>query len=995
MAPDLPLDRIRSLARAAHEAAIADKALALGKLTDTQLAGARARADESGASLKEVLIDGGLLAPTDWTSVARTVHHDDFTGPARQLPALPDEVRAALAFSHARLDEFVLVETIGRGGGGEIWKAWDTALGRWVALKRPVLDSTQAKERFARESLTVARLEHPAIVPIYRVGGAPGSPYLVMPLIEGTTLVDADLSLADALNAVRVAALAVEHAHQRGVVHRDLKPGNIMRDEQGRILVLDFGIVHLLGASTAMTAPGDVLGTAAYMAPEQARGDAQAIGKVTDIYALGATLYELVTRHPPFAGGSVAEIVHKVIHDVPISVRRRVPSLPSDVAAIIETAMAHEPHRRYASAHALAEDLGHAIAGEAVSVRPSGRLAPLRRLLRRHPLVLALAVVATAAVLAAGAVATRENGARRSAVESVRQMAEMSLDAALRLRRSGDNQSMRQFVPRLAASYQEARLRAPDLAELDFLMGRMFRAVLDDDTALEYQGRALQKSPDYGPALYEHAVLLSKRYGQLLGEAQAAARRDEEPGRWPAEPGHEDLDRRDPRLRDLRAAIVRDCRALERVLASDPRATAARGIFAYHQGDSEQGRLLLEQTVARDPGLEEAWEALALALAAARRTEEAEEVYTRAIAFDRGYVPHLLGRARLRGGRAIAKLGRGTDADADFAGALADVTAAIELAPESVSGWMARGLIHVQVANHRLLGGGDPVADATAAERDFGHVLTRSSNNLEALEGRAMARGYRGTYHGRGGRRQALDDFAAALADSRSVLAAAPGQRSARLQEGRLRINRAAYLALAGADPRAECEAAVAALDETLRGDARNEEAIAWRAYALAQAAAYAQNKGADPSSYLSKAEESLGLIGVGPMAIWTRFRRAFVAIIAGENAARDGRDPTTWWRRGEEDLRSVIEELPELADVWLRRGVLRARRADHALRTHRDPQADRTAAAADLDRAVSLNPRRADTFLERSALRRQMGDRKGAEMDRRRATELAGGALP
>jgi eukaryotic-like serine/threonine-protein kinase len=272
--------------------------------------------------------------------------------------------------------DYEILEVLGQGGMGVVYKAWQRSLRREVALKMILaghLASPDQVNRFHREARLVAKLDHPGIVPIYEVGQHDGQQYFTMKLIEGRS-VSCDLAhyqrhhKAAAFLVARVAR-AVHFAHEHSVLHRDLKPANILLDAARRPLVTDFGLAKQLDASISLSPDGAVIGTASYMAPEQARGEGKQVGAAADVYSLGAVLYELLTGRPPFQGTTVLETLAQVVNDPPIPPRRLNTGVPRDLETICLLCLDKRPARRYASAEALAEDLGRWDKGKPIQAR--------------------------------------------------------------------------------------------------------------------------------------------------------------------------------------------------------------------------------------------------------------------------------------------------------------------------------------------------------------------------------------------------------------------------------------------------------------------------------------------------------------------------------------------------------------------------------------------------------------------------------------------------
>jgi eukaryotic-like serine/threonine-protein kinase len=267
---------------------------------------------------------------------------------------------------------YELLGELGRGGMGVVYRARQRSLGRVVALKM-IRDSRLADDltvqRFYQEARAAAALDHPGIVPIYEVGQSDGQHYYTMALVEGPSLAAAvrrDGLPAPEVAAALVAAVAdaAEYAHRHGVVHRDLKPENILLEGKlggaagpARPRVTDFGLARHAGGEVRLTAPGGLMGTPCYMAPEQARGEHGAVGPRTDVHALGALLYFLLTGGPPFTGSGVMDVLHQVMQEAPPSPRRRNPQVPEGLEAICLKCLEKDPGHRYATAGAVADAL--------------------------------------------------------------------------------------------------------------------------------------------------------------------------------------------------------------------------------------------------------------------------------------------------------------------------------------------------------------------------------------------------------------------------------------------------------------------------------------------------------------------------------------------------------------------------------------------------------------------------------------------------------------
>ncbi len=275
---------------------------------------------------------------------------------------------------HPNIPGYEILGVLGWGGMGVVYRAWQHRLNRTVALKlvrAGAQASPQVLARFRVEAEAVARLQHPNIVQIHQVGQLAGCPFLVLELVDGPSLAQ---SLAGTPQATRRAgelvdllARAIHSAHRQGVVHRDLTPANILLTTDGVPKITDFGLAKIvIGGEGLRTQTGELLGTPSYMAPEQAAGSHGAIGATTDVYALGAILYELLTGRPPFKAESPLETIRQVVADEPVAPSRLRPSLPRDLETICLKALRKEPAQRYPSAEALADDLRRFVDGRPI-----------------------------------------------------------------------------------------------------------------------------------------------------------------------------------------------------------------------------------------------------------------------------------------------------------------------------------------------------------------------------------------------------------------------------------------------------------------------------------------------------------------------------------------------------------------------------------------------------------------------------------------------------
>jgi serine/threonine-protein kinase len=364
---------------------------------------------------------------------------------------------------------YEILGTLGRGGMGVVYKARHLRLRRVVALKMLRGDGAAGEEllaRFRTESAALARLQHPNIVQVYEAGEHHGQPYLALEYVAGGGL-DAQSAgtpqpASRAARLVEALARAVHYAHERGILHRDLKPHNVLLTEDGGLKVTDFGLAKLLAPGPGLsslryeTQAGAILGTPSYMAPEQTGGAAAQAGPAADVYALGAILYELLTGRPPLQGANSLETLEQVRRQEPVPPRRLQPSVPRDLDAVCLRCLEKDPAQRYASAADLADDLGRFAAGRPTLARPPGRLGRAWRWCRRNPVVACLtAALALAVTTGFAVVVCLWWQAEEERAEALRQQAEAERQREL----AAENVALgRQAVDRFCTTVSEERL---------------------------------------------------------------------------------------------------------------------------------------------------------------------------------------------------------------------------------------------------------------------------------------------------------------------------------------------------------------------------------------------------------------------------------------------------------------------------------------------------------------------------------------------------------
>jgi serine/threonine-protein kinase len=368
--------------------------------------------------------------------------------------------------------DYELLEVIGRGGMGVVYRARQSNLNRTVALKMILawehLDAEQLT-RFRAEAQAIARLQHPNIVQIHEVGEYRDWPYFSMEFLEGGSL-DRQLGgrpqpAQQAAVLVRILAGAMHAAHQRGVVHRDLKPGNVLLAADGTPKISDFGLAKMLDGPAGQTQTGAILGTPSYMAPEQARGQNREIGPAVDVYALGAILYELLTGRPPFLGLTVLETLGQVCSIDVVPPHRLQPRVPRDLETICLKCLRKEIGERYPTAAALAEDLQRFLSDQPIKARPVRWHERLARWCRRNPVLTGLAALLVVMLLAGNALVTWKWQEAEQARQAERQSRQEADDRAAEIREGLERMKAANALLERSATYRD--LGAWDNAEAD------------------------------------------------------------------------------------------------------------------------------------------------------------------------------------------------------------------------------------------------------------------------------------------------------------------------------------------------------------------------------------------------------------------------------------------------------------------------------------------------------------------------------------------------
>lgn len=651
------------------------------------------------------------------------------------------------------------LEKLGEGGQAEVYRAWDGELKRRVALKvlhESPLVSEDVRRRFEREARLMAGLSHPNVVAVYDVVTSGERLCLVMELIEGPpldrVLAERKLGMRELVGILHQACLGVAAAHEKGIVHRDLKPGNILLTPEGKAKVGDFGLAHVADGATKLTATGAPLGTPVYMAPEQVEGTSGGISPRTDVYALGAILYEMATGSPPHAGRTVAELYAKILGAEPATPRSRNAKVPRDLETVIVKALEKEPSRRYADARELAEDLGRWLEGEAIHARPATWGYRARKFVRRRKAVVGVAVAGVAlAVGLATYLVPKWRGELRSRVEKQQQL---DLERARRLL---DFEARERARPHLAAGnrwLEEMRLQRirPDLppealnrlrdravecfrrAEAECAddpephlgIAKAFLYCEDKKRAREEVEKAIRVSPTFATAYIERAL-------SALGEYEETVDRAKQQGSEPP--------------REERGRILTDLEAAARHAKSPEEHARAAAYLAFLCRDFEKAQARFKEYGKLVPGDADEVYWMAHALFHLGGFEEAEAILGENLRM----VPRHAESYLLRGWARMKRRNLG--------GAVTDCSQAIELRSGYRDAFVTRSALMILDSRYAL------------AVKDCDEAIRIDPEDARAYCNRANAR-------------CSLEDYDAALADYDRALRIAPNYEDAYFNRG-------------------------------------------------------------------------------------------------------------------------------------------------------------------------------------------------------------------
>ncbi len=904
----------------------------------------------------------------------------DDTLPAERLtdPSAPPE----------SWDRYEIGERLGEGGMGVVYKARDRRLDRAVAIKFIRGGNPTLTMRLLREARAQARIDHPGVCGVHEVGEVNGRAYIALQFVDGETLgrAAATMSLDEKIAVMRDVCLAMHEAHRLGIIHRDLKPSNVLveRGEDGRAqpIVMDFGLAREATLEVGLTESGALLGTPAYMSPEQARGDVRAVDRRSDVYSLGATLYELLTNHLPFTSESLALALDMVIHQDPTAPRSIVPTLPVDLETITLKSMSKDPARRYTSARELAEDLTRYLDGEPILGRRPTLRQRMRTSFQRHRALYVLSVSSVVALLAVGGVAlnsylgTRAERARSvDRTELAQRLGRDAKDIELLLHTTyqlplHDTRRERDLV--------RARMKA--IAATTHDLGPLGDAVIHDAVgrghlALHEWAAALDELELAAKAGLDTPELHAAR-GRALGElyhrAYEEARRSGDKT-WLA--GRE----RELEQQYLAPALVE----LERARGAGEASALLDVLVPLYRHDYATAKARAVAISKDSPWVFEAKKLAADAVYAAAivdmdrgsydaarpQLDEASALYAQAAEIARSDATVYEAAAAARQQRAEIDVRQSHPAKEALDDAVATIDRALTADPGAATAYTTKGYILLLRSNARVDGAADrrPLLERAAAAAQ--RAVTLDARDAGAWDALGNAHVYRGLYelaHGGEGEtwwRISLGEFARALAIR-------PNDPWTNNDVGIAHRWLGTTLAKKGGDPMPEYASALAGYRRATEVDPEYVNGWANQADLSATIADLQLERGADPRAAIEEAVK----IGERGMAIDSS-RDAFLENMATAEVTRAaflidaGEDPMAALVAA----RGYLDRADKLRPANMPTYFYRARASRLEVRwrlgLRQDASAEIAAARTSIAEAIRLSPALGDVFVERAEL--------------------------
>jgi serine/threonine-protein kinase len=925
-------------------------------------------------------------------------------------------------------DRYEFIDFIGRGGMGDVFKARDPRLGRYVALKFLRRDDPEQVKRFLREAKVQARVEHENLCPVYEVGEAQGHSYIAMQYIAGGSIKEI-ADLADHHQKVEImvdVADALHAAHQAGLIHRDIKPANIlvepMPDGGWHPYVVDFGIAREVDTPHELTVSGMVLGTPAFCSPEQVRGETSKLDRRTDVYGIGATLYWFLTGQSPYAG-AYPEVVAGVTERDPVPPHRIDPSIPVDLETIVLKCLEKEQDRRYATAREVSEDLRRFLANEPITARRASIVYKLNKKIRRHPGLVTAAVIVALSFAALGALSLRANLRTRrqaaiaqSLTEQAKEIESFARVAAMMPLhdRTPERGVIRQ---RLAAIEEEmARLGAISDGPGHYALGRGYLTLQDEQKARSHLELAIDKGYT-GPGV---SFALGMVLGRLYQRELDIARRIENVELRTARIEEIERELRDPALSHLRSGSGSSFEGTgyaEALIAFydrhlDQALLATREAFDkedwLYEAKRLEGDILLEMGAGqafRGDGegalalLDEAGGAYALAAEIARsdpsvhegecnrwtqileirrrRGAPVVEAFDRAVAAcDRSLI---IDPGRASAHERLSHLywrwadlvnDRGGDPGPFLEQSIAAANRAIELDPESTAAFFTRGGALTVAALRELRRGDDPRATLEEAIASFEAAIAIDPGAVLAHDDLGYAWERLARYEMDNGidPRPSLDRAVDAF---QRAIALNPAYANAYNNSGIALWRRAIYEMRTGTDPSGTLEEAVQSFDAAIERNPEYAYAFANRGLAGRRLAAHTLAAGEDPTRFVERSRADLAhALSLNPQIFWAYPELSAVELVAVRWTLQIGESPSTFLDAAASAVEKALVANPQNARAYQSMAEVYRWRAEWRRREGRSVSAEIVEGQRLIEEALARNPGLANAMVTQSALK-------------------------
>lgn len=900
---------------------------------------------------------------------------ESFSSPDAALPDTDPILYPGMTWGRYRLRELV-----GHGGMGSVWRAWDPELGREVALKLLAGWAPDSERKLLAEARAQARISHPNVCEIYDVGRANSHGYIAMRLVDGATLrkVAPTLNLEARVALVRDVAEAVHAAHRTGLVHRDLKSDNILveRDGDGRLtpFVVDFGLARPLDSDGTVSIR--ISGTPAYMAPEQASDDGRPLDRRTDVYGLGAVLYEALGGAAPFTGSNHMTTLLRVLTEPPTPLRRLEPSVPVDLEAIVMRCLEKQPDHRYSSARALAEDLSRFLDGETVSARPPDLLEQMRRVLyrRRREVGVAAAILLIVAIGAGAALHSRWQAREQTRwaqdfIERVKEVEAVRRYAALAGGPAGS--PWRERADRTLRGLETEIDALGDVAAGpgQYALGRAALALGDPSGARAHLERAISRGWD-GPSV---RWTLGRSLAEIYRSSLEALERISEP-----ELRRTERDRLVRELRDPALALLRSGRA-----AAPDATDFVEGLVAACEERYGEAYAALDRAWQGAPWLyeakmlearlriEESWAALndgdndRAADLLRSATQPAHLAIDTAPGDAR---PLIIEANRLR---TLATLATSTPSQADLAldEALEACDGAVAIDPLVAAAHQARGLVLMTRGRVRLDRGEDPDTELVAAIDEAETATDLDPTDWESYHLAAFAAELRARWDFRRGG-DAQPHFESSRRALENGIRLCPWSAPLHARLGRLLYLEGLFQRSRGHDPEPSFVAAIHAFEAAMElaptyAPGFSNLGNVWTALAEGSI-----SRGEDPEDQLARAASALEqAVDCEPLLAAHHSNLGNVFLTKAEWRLENGRDPSEALDEAQIQYREALRLQPDYGIATFNLGQSLRFRSRWLLMQHHDPSSVTTTALDVLADAGRLLPGDADVDKERARI--------------------------